>query len=379
MTVVSEFDEIALRQKFFDPQVKVTRRIEILESDGDTLWEGGGTDPRLISGSVSVDYSRDERRSLDAELANFDQALIHRPEGFWYDKVLRAFRGIEYRDLNGTHRYEVPVGKFMIDRVSQPRFPNTVRITARDYTKKALLSKFTETVAFSAGTEVVTIIAALAANSGLFDRILPNTTVTLETDIVFEAGTSRWEAMKQIATAFNYELFINAEGYLVMREFIDPTLGPISFEFNTGHRVGNLVDWEKVTNDTRTYNVVSVIGASPSGVPFRAVARNDSAASPTGTPRLGERVMDPFESSIITTSLQAQQLANSLLSVNGLEEYEIGLTSLVAPWLEAGEIIRFVDPEAAPNDPDRFLLTSLTIPLGLEAMTATGRRVTIVG
>lgn len=371
------YTDAELREKFFAPQVKVIRRVEILEADGSTLWEGAGSDPRLISGSVSVDYSRDERRSLDVQLANFDRSLVHQPEGFWYDKVLRPYRGIEFRDSNGVQRYEIPLGKFMIDRVVQPRFPGTVQVTARDYTKRALLSKFTETISFAAGTSITTIIAALAANSGIFDRILPSTDAALGSDIVFDRGTSRWLAMKQIAEAFNYELFFNAEGFLVMRSFIDPTLGAISYEFRTGSD-GTLADWTKTTNDTRIYNHVSVIGVADNTIPVRADAINDHPGSPTAVSRIGERVY-PFESAIVTTQQQAQELADTLLSVNALEEYEINTTSLVAPWLEAGEIVRFVDPEASDNDPDRFLLTNITIPLGLEPMAAVGRRVTIVG
>jgi hypothetical protein len=365
--------------KFLAPQVRVTRRVEILEANGQTLWaETADNDPRLISGSVSVDYSRDERRSLDLQLANFDRKLVHRPEGFWYDKVLRVYRGIRFNDGFNTHNYEISLGKFMIDRVQQPRYPRTVKITARDYTKKALLSKFTEALSFAKNTLVTDVIAALAANAGIFDRILPASAAVLGSDTAFERGTSRWEAMKQIATAFNYELFFDANGYLVMREFIDPTLGPISYTFQTGQNVGNLVDWDKSTNDTRIFNHVSVMGVTDGSLPVRADAVHDVPGSPTAVSRIGRRVL-PFESSIVTTTPQAQALADSLLSVNMLEEYEINMSSLVVPWLEAGEIVKFLDPEALANEPDRFLLTSFNIPLGLEAMSAVGRRVTIIG
>lgn len=374
-----QYDLASYRSKFLDPTVKVIRRAEILEADGKTLWANESRDdPRLISGGVSVDYSRDERRSLDIQLANFDRELIHKPEGFWYDKTIRVWRGVQWRDSEGEKSYEVPLGTFMIDRVSQPRFPNVIKITARDFTKKCMLSKFTVTTQFVAGTNVGTIIEALAANSGVYDRIIPPTSKVLGTDTTYERGSSRWEAMKALATAFNFELFFNAENVLVMREFIDPTLGPISHTFETGPTNGNLVEWEKTTNDTRIYNWVSVQGTTDAGLPVTYDAKNENPSSPTSIERLGPRVYT-FDSSVITTEPQAQELAHALLSVNGLEEYEINMTSLVAPWLEAGEICKFIDPDAAENDPDRFLMTSITIPLGLEPMTAVGRRLTIVG
>lgn len=79
----------------------VTRRVEIYEADGVTLWNPTpDLDPnfaRLVDGSVSVDQTRDERRTLDLTLLNEDKLL--RPNalgGLWYDKVIKVFRGITY-------------------------------------------------------------------------------------------------------------------------------------------------------------------------------------------------------------------------------------------------------------------------------------------
>lgn len=79
----------------------ITRRVEIYESDGVTLWNPDpDNDPdfaRLVDGSVSVDYTRDERRTLDLTLSNPDNLL--RPDangGLWYDKIIKVFRGVTY-------------------------------------------------------------------------------------------------------------------------------------------------------------------------------------------------------------------------------------------------------------------------------------------
>ena len=366
------------RARFLSPQVNITRRVEILEADGSTLWDDKfGNKKRLISGSVSVDYTRDERRSCDLELANFDGALVHKPDGFWYDKVLRLFRGIEFYDQSGLRSYEVTLGTFMIDRVVQARFPKTVKITARDFTKKCMLSKFGQATAFAAGTSIETVIAAIASNAGIHDRVFPVTGKVLGVDTFFERGTPRWEAMKKIAEAFGYELFFNAQAFLIMRLFIDPTLGAVSHEFKTGPSTGNLVDWGKSTNDTRIFNHISISGTDSNTIPVWAEALNNNSSSPTRIAKLGDRVY-PYESAFVTTVSQAQALADSYLKIYGLEEYEVSLTSISAPWLEAGEIIRFTDPNAPPSDPDRFLMTSFTIPMDLSPMTAIGRRVTIV-
>ena len=61
------------------------------------------------------------------------------------------------------------------------------------------------------------------------------------------------------------------------------------------------------------------------------------------------------------------------------EEYELNFSSIQIPWLEVGEITEFIDPNAGPTDPIRWLLSSLTLGLGLGPMTGNARRVTIVG
>ncbi len=74
-----------------------TRRVEIYEQDGTTRWTGD--DGSLLrDGSISVDYDRDERRAIDLTLDNSDNALVNAPGQFWYDKVIKAYRGVIVRE-----------------------------------------------------------------------------------------------------------------------------------------------------------------------------------------------------------------------------------------------------------------------------------------
>lgn len=86
------------------PVTSVTRRVEFYESDGVTPWRPDedvtGT---LIDGSISVDGTRDERRNIDLTMDNSSGLLTRDPRsGFWYDKVIKVFRGVEYAS---TSRY----------------------------------------------------------------------------------------------------------------------------------------------------------------------------------------------------------------------------------------------------------------------------------
>lgn len=75
----------------------ITRRVEILESDAITPFAPTQNSAlRLIEGAVTVDYGRAERRAMDLTLDNADGLLNHDPDGFWYDKIIKVYRGVEY-------------------------------------------------------------------------------------------------------------------------------------------------------------------------------------------------------------------------------------------------------------------------------------------
>jgi hypothetical protein len=570
----------------------LTSRVEIFEADGETRWKAGAFDRRLVDGSVSIDYSRDERRSFDIQLSNHDYGLIHEAGEFWYDKVLKIYSGVEYDTFDeidstivntnlavnpkagvdasnysfagaggttssagrivsagseaGDTAYEViwstkptsstatgvyyyqpndgsispgqvysfrifgrtntattmrllvsfydaggnqinqaaydtkdvlanrwysfsakavtspagaarvqiglyvapggatiydgyraaitgvtielgqgsgkyydgstqpfgnrvyawsgavdqststetisitstvpvrkvwdtQVGEFLIDRISEPHFPAVVSVTGRDYTKKCLLSKYVVTTSYASGTAIETAIKAIAQGAGVSKFILPTTGHALGKEYVFERGTSRWEAMKQIADAFGYDLFFDANGYLVLSEQKDPVLAPLIYEVKTGPG-GILATYDKSLNDTRIYNHIIVTGetSDTNVLPVSAEAINTEPSSPTRVNVLGDRVYQ-YTSAFITTTVQAQDVADKFLAVHALEEYDLNFEAISLPWLDVGEIIRFIDPRPAPGSPDRFLLSSLTIPLKLGTMSGNGKRVTVVG
>lgn len=353
------------------PTTRVYRRVDIYEADGTTLRNSGVP---FVSGSVNVDQTRDERRSLDIEFSNNDGLLDNYPGGFWYDKVIKPFRGLTLGDVT----YETPLGEFVIDRIETGNGAPRVRVTARDYTKKCLVSKFTAATSFAAGQTYEAVIKAIAQNAGITKFNFPVTGKTLANPAPFDRGYERWRAMNDLALAIGYELFFDASGYLVLREQRDPTTAPITFTFQTGAGVSNIASYRKSTTDTRIYNHVAVTGEREGQLPVFAEALNTEPSSPTRIAALGDRVYE-YVSSFISTTLQAQDVADKFLKVHALESYEIDLTTLVIPWLEAGDIIEFIDPNPNPGDPIRFLLSSFSIPLSLGAMSVQGKRVTIVG
>lgn len=355
-----------------------SRRIDIYEADGTTLWMADA--PLSTGGSISVDATRDERRSFNLNFSNTDGALSYSPDGFWYDKIIKAYRGIYYTDpttLDETY-WETQVGEFLIDKIKEPHFPNIVAVDGRDYTKKMLSSKFVATTTLSKGMPLSEAISSLAANAGIAanKRVIPYTQDTLGKDFTWDRGVSRWEAAKALASNYGYDLFFNAEGYLIIQPTQDPASSPVSHTLQTG-AAGNLTSYDKSVNDSRLYNHIVVAGESSETVPVWAEARNDAIGSPTSIGKIGDRLYQ-YVSSFITTVEQAQAVADKFLAIHSLQEFELNFGSLVFPWLEVGEIIQFIDPKPYQTQPDRFLLSSMTIPLDLAIMTGTGKRVTIL-
>ncbi|UVF60798.1 minor tail protein [Gordonia phage Sticker17] len=84
-----------IQRAFLEPTVQVIRRLEIYEEDGETPWRQDIWDDLLVSGSVSLDYNRDERRAFDVELDNSYGDLNPKAGELWYDKRFKLYYGIE--------------------------------------------------------------------------------------------------------------------------------------------------------------------------------------------------------------------------------------------------------------------------------------------
>lgn len=362
-------DEIMLAA--IAPVTRVTRRVDIYEADGITPYL---LNAPFMDGNVTVDMGRDERRMFDLKLYNEDGALTINPDGFWYDKIIKLYRGIR----TDTVAWERKLGEFMIDQASNPNFPDETNVSGRDMTKKMRQSKFQQATAFPINTPIENIILALAINSGVpADKIdLPLTGKSTGKEFFYDRETERWAAAKELANSYGYELYFTNEGVLTMTLFADPTLGQPEYTFQTGAN-GQIASFEKRTADARMYNHIIVTGQVDSTVVAWAEAKNTVVGHPTSIARIGDRSFF-YTSAFISTTVQAQDVADKFLKIHALEQFEASLNTIVLPWLDAGTIVDFIDPDPADGDPTRYLLSSLSIPMSLGAMPSVLKRVTAV-
>ena len=351
--------------------VKVARWVDIYEADNTTVWRSNAA---IEGGSVSVDMSRAERRNLDLTVYNADDNIAYGPGGLWYDKIIKPYRGVY---LPNGDIWATCLGEFMIDSISRPHFPNNFQITGRDFVKKLQKAKFANTTAFSAGANIGTTIQNIATNGGIVKFNFAATTKTLPAVVTFDRGTERWAACEELAAAAGYELFFNAFGYLTFRPYVDPLTAPLSYSFRDG-ALSNLAAFTKSTTDNFMYNHVVFYGDGTDNSLVFGEATNTEPSSPTRIAAIGRRMY--FRSSaFVPDNTTATANAEAILGVSALEQYDMSLTTIVLPWLEAAEAVEVETSTDVPTDPTRYLLSSFTIPLDLSAMSGSAKRVTIVG
>jgi hypothetical protein len=350
--------------------------VAIYEADGETLyWEPERGVP-VLDGNISVDQTRDERRTLDLTLADTEGMLEHNPwGGFWYDKVIKVFRGSVIRGISKEYQ----IGEFLIDSVDRPHFPNIVKITGRDYSKKLITSKLRRSVTYSRGTPVLSVVRDMAVNGGIDPNrlLLTPTGHTLGRKFSFERGADRWTTIKDVAEAYSLEVYFDRQGHMVLDRSRDPSRTAPTYTFQTGTE-GNLASYSKQANDTRIYNHIIVSGESTDTPPATWSLWNSEPSSPTNVDRLGYRTY-VYTSPLITNSSQARAKAYEMMNVMALEEFTLSFEAQVVPYLEAGSVIEFIDPRPGLWEPVRYLLSSINIPLALGTMNAAGKRVLRVG
>lgn len=367
----------------------VTKRVAIFEADGTTPWEPSKTARQAIEASVSVDGNRDERRTITLSLMNRDGTFDNTVDGFWYDKIIKAYRGLKYwsESEKKYKRFEYKLGEFMIDSIESDYGSPVVSVSGRDYSKKLMLDQFDEPTSFNEGSTVDDLVRTIALNAGIKRFKLNTGTTVINALAAFEAETSRWEAIREICKPYNIEVFFNNEGMLETRLFKDVTTAPvIDLVLNAGNDSGypmNLISASQSSTDSNVFNAVRVYATaeqgSVTGARFVAVRENNDLSTPTCIQKIGRRPTT-YSSDLFTSQQQVDEYADNFLKVSQLQDFSFSFDSVVYPWLEANSVIR-VTERVNRNlvGPARYLLGEFTIPVGMGTMGGTGKRITQVG
>jgi hypothetical protein len=289
---------------------------------------------------------------------------------------------VKYNRVWRRVKYEAQIGEFQIDSINTSRFPNQISVSGRDYSKRLQLDQFPRITAFAAGSKLDATIRTIALNAGILKFRLNAPSAVLGAQATFARSSSRWDAIKSMCDSLNIEVYFDREGYLVTREYSDISTSVPVFVLSTDEASANIVDFSKSSSDSNIFNDVIVVctseEASVTGDKFLSIKTNTDPDSPTNITKIGRRTLT-WDAPYLTSQAQAVDLANRLFQVSQLEDFQLTFSAVCLPWLEAGGVVQFDDPEESDYVPTRFLFTDFNIPLGLGAMSGTGKRIVIAG
>lgn len=348
-------------------------RINIMDSEGKSVDGGYGVialpsnfGPRWVHVAMA-DVRREAFRNADDSLNPTAWSS--------FKKFLKAT--IKWLDTSDVEDYyECQIGEFISTSLGHAsETGDTISVSCVDYTRRCQNSKLAAATMFEEGESIEAIVKAVASNAHIRKFNLPGHNEKLQEEIMFESDTTRWDIIVKLCHEAGYDVFFDGEGKLTMREMRDPAGDAPSLVLQSGVG-GNLVSRQLSTSDAELFNHVVVIGENDDEnlPPVFGEAKNEDPNSPTSIQNLGPRVRIETMSTI-TDNGKAREMAQTLLGVSSLEEFELDFSSVFFPWIEPGEVLDYQDETRSHWGATRYMITSLDLPLDLSPMSGTAKRV----
>jgi len=344
-----------------------TARLAILDPvtfAEEAVFSGAGA--YAVSGAVNMARGRGIRRTCSVSVANPDGAFTPEGVGDWFhvNSLVRLDRGI-YLDAEEVEW--VTLGHYLLGRprVVVTAAGSTLEVQGEDRAKLLTRSRFTGPTTYAAGARIAAIVQAEAQIAGMGSTRyrLDDLGKTLAAARTFEEDEVRIDALGGMCRDYGLDLFVDADGFLATSEPPDPLTAPVAATYAAGVDA-TMVGLTKEWTDDRLYNHVLVTGegSDPAHPPVRAEAMDTNPSSPAYiNGPLGDRLYR-YTSAMITSTAQAQEVANNLLPTVALVEEAISLDAVANPALEPGDAIQVSEP--ASNTAGRYLVDQVDIPLG---------------
>lgn len=313
------------------------------------------------AGSVTVDRGSKTRRALSLTVA--DPAYLP-----WdatdklaaYGQQLVVQRGIRFSD--GSEEW-VPLGTFRINEPSGDVLYGPVTVTGASLECVVIDDKFQAPATTRGQSTCVDAITTLIRQT-LPDAVIVNLTSGARNPTVaiadWDAGADRWDAVVQIATAMQAEIYVDAQNRFVITDLPNLTTGTVAWDIAEGEG-GTLISSARSMPRTAVYNAVVATGENTASAiaPVSATAKDTDPSSPTrwGGP-FGK--VTKFISSALWTTVGACQAAAEYALFDAIApSVQESIDSLPNPALEGNDIVRLV----RAGRKERALVQSLTVPL----------------
>lgn len=321
----------------------------------------------IVDGNVDVDVTRQVRRTFTATLLNPDGRYSPGSDWaglFYVNRIVQLHRGLDYGDSTEL----VPIGTFMIDHadVNAERGMSVVVLSGSDLWKKLLKAEFSAPASWAAGTNVNTVIKAIADGAGItaynLDPLSERATAAKQLSAAFsvERGDNRGEAVRTLADSFGIDAYLDPRGVFTTQDFNTPSDSAVVWEYVAASS-NNLLAAQSAFTDEKLYNAVLVIGTADKDNVVVSYRRNTDPSSPTNVTRIGERTFK-YESDTIGTQAQADAAANKLFYDNVVVSDDITLDVICNPAFEGNDVVRVVEDDFTKLN-SAYRLKAFTVPL----------------
>lgn len=337
------------------------------------IMRGGvvvATDLRVTGGSISVARSADVRRTCRLTVVGVPRELIPTSRQrtpldiYGNELVIRA--GIRYPD--GSSEL-VPQGVFTITDSELVDTSDGVEVALQgsDRAERIGESTLLEPWATANGTDAVSAITALAQDRYPLVEIvnLTSATDTFPAHILEEKASPWADGIWTFAAAVGAETYFDRSGRLTIRDVPDPTVQPVAWQLVEGPRCTVKALRRTYSKTHGGVNAVVMIGEGVSTVPVRAVAYDLDPESPTYW--YGDYPQRPTweQSSLITTTDQAQAAADARgRGLFGLTE-QVTVTCVPNYAVDEGDLL-YVRRERSGFD-DVVIVDSISLPVDDES------------
>lgn len=332
----------------------------------DIVWSGKVTD-----GSLSIDP--------DAKLYRAATMTINQDESVMADLIpalnsdaLAPFgtqiameRGIMFPD--GTSE-TIPLGTVVIEKTRTIDSGQGLQLalTCKDLGYKVGKNRFASTYTVTSGTWYGQAIYDLLHTQANWAEWQASAWTAIpggytSSGASFDQGGDPWEAAYKLASDAGYRLYFNEFGKLDLAPIPSSSLLAISVWDLVEGDGGNLLYVDKEFTVEDTYNQVIVVGNPSNAAPVSATASDTNPDSPTYISGPFGVVPYFYSSPLITTTAQAQAVANNLLwrKLGGQEN--LHLQALVTPFLEPDDIV-YVSRSTSKVS-SNYRINKTTIPL----------------
>lgn len=323
----------------------------------------------VTGGQVAEDRTADIRSTFTVTLAgddldptDVDDLLV--PAG----NELTPYRGVL---VDGVAEL-VPLGVFGISRpqTDVTTSGTTISVNAYDRSRRVQRATLEKSWAILPGVRLDTALTAFLQDRWAFCPPIRSTVdATITNRVVWTRGGDQpWTLARDLATAYGAELYFDLDGVPVLNDLPSPRSQSPVATFGVGD-LAVVASASRVIDDEGSFSGVEVVSDN-TDAPFRSLAWDTDAASPTYYDGPFGRVAYQYVTSKVGSQFSADALATRLLPLYTGVLQQASWTQLVHPHLRAGDLIAYADSRTGFDG--TYSIESRTIPLGVdELMTAT--------